>query len=161
MFLRCRRGVVALEFALVASIFFVLVFIIVEVAWQLTTASILDRAALRASRFGITGQARLAGAPVAVTCRSQSIPWVMTSSTNGFLKSSNLTVLTGFVPNLEGMFGRATTGAGGGEQVVTYRVRYRQPFISSNLLSIFGAPDHVDHDATVVVKNEPFDNVVC
>lgn len=151
----------AVEFAVIASTFFIIVFAIIETAWQLTTASILDRAAMRAGRFGVTGQARLAGAPVAITCRSQAIPWVITSSTNGFLKSSNLTVTTGFVPNLEGMAGAATTGPGMGEQVVTYRLRYRQPFITSNVLSVFGAPDHLDHNATIVVKNEPFDNVVC
>ena len=156
-----RRGTVTLELGLVAVPFFLLVFAIIETCWQLATGAVLDRVAARASRFGITGQTRPASAPDTVTCRSAAIPWLVEESTNGFLKTSRLTVTTRSFSRVSGMGGAFGAGAGGGGQGVSYLLSYRQPFIASPLLGLVGGADGMTHRAYIVVKNEPFDNAVC
>jgi Flp pilus assembly protein TadG len=59
--MRQRRGVVALEFALIAFPMVLLFLLRLEVAWQASAGAALDYAALKASRFGIVGADRVAG----------------------------------------------------------------------------------------------------
>jgi len=157
---RCRRGSITLEFGLVVLPFIVFVAALTEIVWQVTTASVLDAAALRASRFGITGQQRLAATPPALTCRSLAIPWLISHSTGNFLKSSRITVTSQSWATLGSQRDAAapTTGAGQGGQVAVYTVEYRQPYLT---LGFFGAASHRIHRATVTVMNEPFSNAVC
>jgi Flp pilus assembly protein TadG len=158
---RCRRGATAIEFALLALPLVALLIAIPEITWQLTTAAILDDAVLRASRFGVTGQATRPGEPPQFTCRSQTIAWIITSSAGGFLKSEHLTVTTGTFPSASGVSGGITvTGAGNGGQVVTYTATYEQPSLTGAFLN-FGGWDRMVHRASIVVKNEPFDNATC
>jgi Flp pilus assembly protein TadG len=156
-----RRGSATLELAAIAVPFFALVFAIIETCWQLTTGAVLDRVAARAARFGITGQTRPVAAPDTIACRSAAIPWLVEDSTNGFLKTSRLTVTTRSFSSVSGMGGASVAGAGAGGQVVTYLLSYQQPFIASPLLGLFGSPNGITHRAYIVVKNEPFDNAVC
>lgn len=159
--LGARRGASSAEFALVSIPFFVFILGIMEVAWQLATATALDHAVLHASRFGITGLATRPGAPQEVTCRSQAIPWVVTRVTNGFLKPSYLTLTTTAYGGVSGMGGAGTSGAGEGGQVVSYSISYRQPFITGGFAGLVGGADYMEHRAALVVKNEPFENAVC
>jgi Flp pilus assembly protein TadG len=162
-FLRSRRGTTALEFAIAAVPFVLLLIGIMELAWQGATAAALDAAVLRASRFGITGQATLAGEPPQYTCRSDTIKWVISNSTGGFLKPENLVVTTaayGSASALSG--GTPVAGAGTGGQVVTYGVTYTQPFLTGSAwINLVGGSGSLKHQATVVVKNEPFTNATC
>lgn len=161
--LRSRRGTTALEFA-IASVPFLMLFIgIIELAWQFTTAAALDAAVLRASRFGVTGQATTANEPAQYTCRSQTIAWIITSSTGGFLKGANLTVSTAAYGNASDLSGNTfASGAGTGGQIVSYSVTYTQPFLTGVAWTNFvGGSGAITHRATVVVKNEPFDNATC
>jgi Flp pilus assembly protein TadG len=156
----CRRGTIAVEFAIAAVPFVLLLIGIMELAWQFTTAAALDAAVLRASRFGITGQATTPGEPAGYTCRSQTIAWIITSSTGGFLKSANVTVSTAAYGNASDLSsGTPVAGAGTGGQVVTYNVTYTQPLLTGAAwMNLVGGSAAITHHATVVVKNEPFDD---
>jgi Flp pilus assembly protein TadG len=161
---RCRRGAVTTEFGLVFLPFLIFVLGLVEVAWQATTASLLDAAALRASRFGVTGQARLPAAPEAIICRSQTIPWLVSTSTGGFLRPARLTVTTENWSSIAGLSAATTAavGAGQGGQVVTYTLRYTQPYLTFGWIgSAYGRTASLTHQAVMVVKNEPFSNAIC
>ncbi|MCA1451911.1 pilus assembly protein [Bradyrhizobium sp. BRP22] len=57
-FRRDRRGVTAVEFALVAPIFFVLLFAIIETAMVFFTSQILETIAQDSARLVLTGQAQ-------------------------------------------------------------------------------------------------------
>lgn len=132
---------------------------IIELAWQLTTAAALDAAALRAARFGITGQATLPGEPQNFTCRSQTIKWVITNSTGGFLTPARVNVTTNAYGSASALgSGSPVVGAGTAGQIVTYYVTYAQPFLTGAWINLIGGPAFITHQATVVVKNEPFDN---
>jgi hypothetical protein len=142
--------------------FVVLLVGIIETAWQLTTAAALDEAVLRASRFGVTGRATESGEPVTITCRSDSIKWIITGSTGGFLKADHLTVSLGSYGSASALSGgTAVAGAGTGGQIVTYTVTYQQPYLTGAWVDLIGGSASLTHQATVVVKNEPFDNATC
>ncbi len=156
-----RRGSAGAEFGLVLPAFLMAAIGVVEVGWQLTVASTLERATAKASRFGITGQQTRAGAPADFACRSQTIPWIITNAAGRILSPQRLQVTTGAHGAASGMNLPATPGAGLGGQVVTYSVTYTEPFLSGVWLGLLGGPEHLVHRATIVVKNEAFDNATC
>lgn len=156
---RRRRGTAAVEFALVMPAYLAAILGVVEIGWQLTIASALDRATLRASRFGITGQS--SGGTGSPSCRSQSIPWIITNSTGNVLKPERLTVTLGAVGSASALGGASTAGAGRGGEVVTYNVTYVEPFMTVAWLNLVGLPEQLTHHSTVVVKNEAFDDATC
>jgi hypothetical protein len=133
----------------------------VEVAWQSTVAAALDRATLRASRFGVTGQATRPNAPADLTCRSQTIRWLVANATGSILTAERIQVTTAAHDSPSDMGQTPTPGAGTGGQVVTYDVTYIEPFLTGAWLRVIGGPEHLVHRAVVVVKNEAFDNAVC
>ena len=162
--LRSKRGATALEFGLIASGLVLLMIAIIESALQIATGAALDWAALRASRFGITGAQTVRNQPPTgvPTCRSAMIPWLVTYATNGFLQSANLTVTSSIYSGLSG--GRSGTGgssgAGSGGAIVGYTLTYNRPFITPLATALLGRSQFT-HTARLLVKNEPFDNATC
>nr|WP_158287588.1 TadE/TadG family type IV pilus assembly protein [Falsiroseomonas bella] len=156
-----RRGSAAAEFGLLLPAFLMAAIGVVEVGWQLAVASTLDRATAKASRFGITGQQTRAGAPAEIACRSQAIPWIIADAGGRILSPERLQVTTGAHAAASAMNTPPTAGAGRGGQVVTYSVTYTEPFMSGVWLRLLGGPEHLVHRATIVVKNEAFDNATC
>jgi Flp pilus assembly protein TadG len=157
-----KRGSTTVEFSMVALAFFPVLVGIMEAAWQFTVASALERATLRASRFGITGQQTRPDAPAEITCRSQAIHWVVTTTAGGILRGERLTVTTTAYGSPTGMAGTGTAGAGTGGQVVLYQLRYEEPFLLPALWStFFSTSDRMVHQTTMVVKNEMFANATC
>jgi Flp pilus assembly protein TadG len=162
-----RRGAAAAEFAIIAIPFFVTIIATMEAAWQLATGAALDHAALRASRYGITGSNappawQTQGHQNVPTCRSQNIPWLVTVSTGGMLRAANLTVSTAAWSAVNGAgTGTGTQGAGSGGQIVAYSLTYRQPFITGAVAAAIWGGDSFLHRAFLLVKNEPFENATC
>ncbi len=167
--LRNRRGASAVEFALVAGPFFVLIIGMMESAWQLATSAALDHAALKASRFGATGTDSIPAwqrggtAPADLpTCRSTGISWIVSSATGGLIRAGqNLTVTTATWSNVGGITGSGTAGAGNGGQITSYTIRYRQAFITGPVAASLWGSDGFTHQTTIVIKNEPFENTTC
>ncbi len=164
-----RRGVAATEFAVVALPFFIVILACMETAWQLAAGAALDHAALRASRYGITGSNtppswQTEGQQNVPTCRSQNITWLVTRSTNGLLKADNLTVAMeswSNVSNVSAGSGTGTTGAGAGGRIVSYTLTYRQPFITGAIAAALFGGSYFTHQAFLMVKNEPFEDETC
>lgn len=168
-FLRNRRGASAVEFALVAGPFFVLIIGMMESAWQLATSAALDHAALKASRFGATGTnsipdwQRGGTAPADLpTCRSTGIAWLVSSATGGLIRAGqDLTVTTATWGAVGGITGSGTAGAGTGGQITSYTIRYRQAFITGQVAASLWGSNGFTHQTTIVIKNEPFENATC
>lgn len=78
------------------------------------------------------------------------------------LKSSNLTVETRTWSGVSGTGqGEGTEGAGAAGQIVSYRLTYRQPFVTGIVAAnLWGGTDFT-HSAFLIVKNEPFENTTC
>jgi Flp pilus assembly protein TadG len=156
-----RRGSAAVEFGLLLPLYLAAVIGVVEIGWQLTVASALDRGTLRASRFGMTGQATAPGAPAAVGCRSQGIPWMITRSSADILRPERLTVTLGAYSSASRMGDPPVAGAGTGGQVVTYTVTYRQPFLTGAWMNLIGGPAEIVHRSAIIVRNEAFADATC
>lgn len=164
-----RRGTAATQFAIIAFPLFVLLMGVMEAAWQLATGAGLDHAALRASRYGMTGantppswQTQGQGQNLP-TCRSNNIRWLITRSTGWLIRdNSDLTITTAAWAGVNGAgSGNGTSGAGAGGQIVSYTITYRQPFVTGGIARLLWGTDGFTHRAFLMVKNEPFDNVPC
>ncbi|MEO3472901.1 TadE/TadG family type IV pilus assembly protein [Roseomonas sp. CAU 1739] len=162
-----RRGVAATEFALISIPFLIMIIGSMETAWQLATGAALDHAALRASRYGITGSNappswQTTGQQNVPSCRSANIAWLVTQSTNGMLKASNLSVTTATWASVSGAgTGTGTAGAGTAGQITAYTLTYRQPFITGVVAATLFGGASFTHQAFLMVKNEPFENATC
>lgn len=163
-----RRGAAASEFALVGIPLFIMIIGIMEVAWQLATAAALDHAALRASRFGITGSNsppswQTQNQQNVPTCRSGNIRWLISQSTGQLIKNdANLVISTAAWAGVNGSgTGTGTSGAGAGGQIVSYTITYTQPFITGLVAQRLWGGNGFAHRAFLMVKNEPFENVPC
>ncbi len=156
------RGVASAEFSFLFLAVLAVLIGVVEVTWQTTGAAALDRATLRASRFGVSGQATRPDTPAGITCRSQTIRWLVANATGSILTPERIQVTTGAYDSPSDFnVTNPTPGAGTGGQVVTYNVIYTEPFLTGAWLRIIGGPEQIVHRAAVVVKNEAFDNAVC
>ena len=163
-FLRSRRGASTVEYGLINIPFVIFLFGFVEFAWQATTAVLLDASAVRAARFGVTGQSAPTGAPSSIACRSISIPWLVAQSSGGILSAERLTVTTDTVGRIGDIGSSAATrtgSAGLGGDFVTYTLTYRQPLLTTVWLPSTDGSPNVVHRASFTVKNEPFTNAVC
>jgi len=150
-----------MEFAAIGLAFVFSVVGVLEIGWQITVSSALDSAAQRAGRFGVTGQQTRTGAPATISCRSDTIRWMVSSTAGGILRPERLTVTTAAFGSASGLGGASTPGAGVGGQVVTYSLRYEEPFLTGLWLQLVGGPDRIVHQASLVVKNEMFANATC
>lgn len=161
-----RRGATALEFALVSIPFLVLIMGTMEVAWQLATSAALDHGALKASRFGATGTSAIPDWQRGATpeadlprCRTRGITWLVSAATNGFIRAgSGLTVTTRTWGNLGTLTGEGAETEGAGGQITSYTIRYLQPFITGPIAATLWGGTGFTHEATIVVKNEPFED---
>src|SRR5258707_3590759 len=86
---RSRRGSAVVEFALVAPVFFALLFAIIETALMFFASQVLETVTANAARMVLTGQAQTAGYATGsafksnVVCQSGSVANVLFDCTNG------------------------------------------------------------------------------
>ena len=176
-----RRGTTALEFALVAPLLVLLVVATVEFSYALTVQNLLELAARKASRTGVTGSA----APAGMT-REEMLRNLVVETGLGLIDPARLTIemtaYNGFasigVPepcrDLDGNgicdAGEAFTdvngngrwdadqgasSAGVGGQVVIYTLNYTSLPLTGVVAGLVArAP--LAYSARVVVRNEPF-----
>lgn len=174
-----RRGMAAVEFALVLPSFLLLIIGAFEITLILFVSGSLESAVLTASRYGITGEAGVNGGT-----REDRIRDIIEERTFGFVHMERLTISTKIYPsfssigqpepfddkNKNGKRDKSETftdvngngtwdddmgksGAGAGGDVVLYEVGYTTRSMTKLLEPIIGT---VNHTATTVVRNEPY-----
>ncbi|MBR1165585.1 MULTISPECIES: TadE/TadG family type IV pilus assembly protein [Bradyrhizobium] len=172
-----RRGSAAVEFALVAPMFFALLFAIIETALMFFSSQVLETIAQDSARAILTGQAQAQGgsvaacqtAPNTVSACDQTtfkafvctkIPAlfdcsklyvdVVSTSSFGTLSLTNFGTSCTFNPS--GM----QYSAGSSGQVVVVRLFYQWPLIVTGLGYNMGCNNKRLMVATAAFKNEPF-----
>ena len=153
---RSRRGAAALEFGLIAVVMVSFLVLSLELLWQFAAATELDYGVREATRFGITGAASsiASGSP---TCRSATIIWLVTYTTP--LAPSQLSVSSSsYTPGSNAVTPGTSGGAAGQTEVYTFT--YRQYFFTPIASAIYGQ-GYIDHNATTIIKNEPFASSTC
>lgn len=152
---RDRRGATAVEFAVVASVFLVLVFLTLDATWAMAVELAMNDAVQEASRLGSLGTLPAKGS------REDSIKAAMVTQASGLLISDNLTVTMqsyGSIYNYGHHAADAiqTAGAGSSRQLVQYVVAYTQPLLTPFAAMVLGGRTSLIHNASIMVQNEPF-----
>jgi Flp pilus assembly protein TadG len=150
-----RRGTTAVESALTANAFLLLVFLMFEAAWMMTIEMAMNDAAQEASRLGSLGTLPATGS------REDAIKAAMVTRAAGLLASANLTITMqsyGGAYNYGHHAANATQtpGPGSSRQLVQYVVAYAQPLLTPFATLALGGRTSIAHNTTIMVQNEPF-----
>jgi hypothetical protein len=180
---RDRRGVTAIEFAIVAPVLLLLMFGIIEFSLIMFASNMMEGATAVSSRLGKTGYVEDG------QTREETIINAIRSRTDGFLDTNLFTVTSKFykqydqindpepwndtngngVPeageytdiNGNGQWDSdmAQAGYGGADDVVVYTISYPWPIITPIMREVMGnAQGNFTITAHAVVKNEPYDD---
>jgi Flp pilus assembly protein TadG len=154
---RRTSGAVAVEFALVGLVFFSLLLLAMETAWQLVIDSALGAGARAASRFGSTGTNVATGITPPPADRTTSIEDVLIQNSGGLLRPGRLQIAEASYASFATLAsgGASTPGPGNASQVVQYNFTYTQPYLTPVAAAITGDTQMIHH-VQVVVLNEPF-----
>lgn len=154
---RDQRGTTALEFALVAWPFLLLVFLTFEATWAMTIELALNDAVQEASRLGSLGTLPSSGT------REDSIKNAIVTRAAGLLDSNNLFITMSsygtasqWSDNRNNKNVSPTAGAGSSRWLVQYVVTYTQPVLTLLGSSKLGGATSIVHSMTIMVQNEPF-----
>ncbi|MBH5399325.1 pilus assembly protein [Bradyrhizobium sp. CNPSo 4010] len=172
-----RRGSAAVEFALVAPMFFALLFAIIETALMFFSSQVLETIAQDSARAILTGQAQAQGGSVAAcqtvpnavsACDQTTFKAFVCSKIPALFDCSKLYVdvvsTSSFGTLSLTNFGNSCTfnpsgmqySAGTSGQVVVVRLFYQWPLIVTGLGYNMGCNNKRLMVATVAFKNEPF-----
>jgi Flp pilus assembly protein TadG len=153
-----NAGAVAVEFAIVASVFIALLLLAVETGWQLVIEAALGAGGRAASRFGTTGATVPAGMTPPPTSWTDAIVQLVVQNSGGLLQPPpHLQFATKSYANFADAIAdvRGTVGPGSGGQIVRYTFTYTQAYLTPMAIAVTGTSQLV-HSVTVTVVNEPF-----
>ena len=159
-----RRGSAAVEFALVAPIFFALLFAIIEVALMFFATQVLETVTQASARYILTGQAQSGGLtqaqfktyvcsqiPALFTCANVQVN-VQSSPSSGSVSNSPVFDANG------NFIGATNYCPGNAGQVVLVSLSYQWPLFVTGLGFNMSNPGTTKKwlTATAVFQNEPF-----
>jgi Flp pilus assembly protein TadG len=150
---RARRGATAVEMALIAPVFFLLLMGVTEITLLLTAQMMLENAAYNTSRLAKTGYV-LTGQN-----QMQTVSQTMDNELQSFgslINTANV-VLTATTYNSFAAIGSGgTTGLGSAQQIVVYTITYPWALFTPMLKDLIGTNGVVNLTARIVVRNEPY-----
>ena len=164
-----RRSVVAVEFALVGTVFLLFVLIIVEVVLQLATQATLDNAAFQAARQirigNFTGSSYGSGL-ISTVCGYVILIPSCSSNIQIYVAAAASTGASGTSQPGSGFGSITTASASGGTMTTTkaaltanddviLQVAYHRPFIAPLISSVFGQTGLL-LIATMAFQTEPY-----
>lgn len=165
-YLKNRKGVTTIEFAVVAMPFFLLTVGMVELGAAFMVNRVLDNAALEASRLIRTGQAQKASFDPTqfknevcrrmtdVLCR----PGRLTIDVRKYSQFGELAAMPSMFDDEGDLRDDTSFDMGGANDIVVARLIYRWPMMSSVIHSDAGDTGDMQRllYSTVVFRNEPF-----
>jgi Flp pilus assembly protein TadG len=163
-FRRNRRGSAAVEFALVAPLFFALLFAIIETAIVFFASQVLETMVQNSARMILTGQAQNAGfqqadfqtyvcnqIPALFTCANVYVDVQSYSAFNSITLSNQIDASGNFINNMQ-----YSPGIQG--QIVVVRLFYQWPLfvtgLGYNISNLSGSKRLLS--ATAAFQNEPY-----
>lgn len=154
-----RRGATALEMALVAPMFFLLLIGVIELSLMLAAQQLLDNATFNASRIAKTGYTANG------QTQTQTVTQILDNELSSFgaLINANNVVLTSIAYNDFANIGTGgTSGMGTPDQIVVYTVSYPWKFFTPMMGAILGSWNANANawiatlSSQIVVRNEPY-----
>jgi Flp pilus assembly protein TadG len=168
-FRRNRRGSAAVEFALVAPVFFALLFAIIETAIVFTASQVLETVTQDSARIIMTGQAQNAGYNAVtfrtnVVCPVGSLASVLFDCANGiYIDVESYPAFTNVVINSQidgsnNFINNMKYCPGNAGDIVVVRLFYQWPLfvtgLGYNIANLTGSKRLLS--ATAAFRNEPF-----
>jgi Flp pilus assembly protein TadG len=152
---KSRRGVTAVEFALLAPTFFLMLMGITESCLMMGAQQLLENAAYNTSRlaktgFSSTGQTQAQTVSQILTTELQSYGALITTTSVTMTESA----YNSFSSGTTGTGG--TTGYGTEQQIVVYTITYPWKLFTPMLSALMGTNGIVNLTSTIVVRNEPY-----
>jgi Flp pilus assembly protein TadG len=152
---RARKGTTAVEMALIAPVFFLLLMGMTEMGLMLGAQQLLENATFNTSRLAKTGYV------TSGQTQGQTVNQVLNNELQSYgtlLSPANVTMTstsyTSFTNSGTGTSG--TTGMGAATQIVVYTVKYPWKLFTPMLSAIIGTNGVVNLTSQIVVRNEPY-----
>jgi Flp pilus assembly protein TadG len=159
-FATCRRdrsGAVAVEFALVGPVFFLLLLMTIELGIVLLTQSVLDFATQDAARLIALGQAAAKGTFTARLC-TDTAPLIPCASLQVNVQAA--ATFNGFSPTVQtdgnGNLTNTQYSPGSSGQSVIVQVGYNSPYVSTWVGTLLGNNNASLLVSSVAFQNEPY-----
>lgn len=151
-FKRSQQGVTALEYALVAPLFFTVLFLSIEITFMLLADATLDRAASRVARMGKIG--------IEGDCKTAVMGELNDTLSFWADKTRVYADATIYTPGVDPSFGdiddedyTPVCNAGGQGDMVVYRLGFEKPGLTG-LISLLGL-QVLKFERIVIIQNEP------
>jgi Flp pilus assembly protein TadG len=152
---KARRGVTALEMALLAPAFFWLLMGITETCLMETAQQLLENAAFNTSRLiktGFTNNGQTQGQTV------QQVLFTELQSYGTLIDTTKVTTTSTVYNSFSniGQAGQGTAGMGNQQQIVVYTVSYPWPLFTPMMKHLIGTNGTFNLTTRIVVRNEPY-----
>lgn len=148
-----RRGATAVEMALIAPVFFMLLVGITEMTLIETAQQLLENAAYNTSRLAKTGFISTG------QTQAQTVSQIMNKELQSFgtFIDTSQVALTSTAYNTFASIGTGgTSGLGSAKQIVVYTISYPWKLFTPMIGSIIGTNGAVTLTARIVVRDEPY-----
>lgn len=154
-----RKGAAAVELALIAPIFFMLIVGVVEMTMMMTAQQLMESAAYNTSRLAKTGYV------TSGMTQMQTVSQVLNrqlESFGTFIDMSHVTMTAKAYSTFASIgSGQGSEGLGTAEQIVVYTINYPWKLVTPMLGSLIGSQDAygnwiVNLQSRIVVRNEPY-----
>jgi Flp pilus assembly protein TadG len=162
IFRKNSDGVTAIEFALIFPIFILIIFSIIEFGMIMFVSSVMNSAALEASRYGITGSTygkiSSSGEPMTreelvqqtVADKMSILPFYNPTANPVKIELRSLGTIES--PTAKQIIAQA----GSGDEVIEYKIIYQWNLLSPVMYPILGEDGKYDISAKTIIKNESF-----
>jgi Flp pilus assembly protein TadG len=152
---RARTGSTAVEMALIAPVFFLLLMGMTEMGLMLGAQQLLESATFNTSRLAKTGYVANG------QTQAQTVTQILNNELQsyGTLINTNNVTMTWTAYNdfaLSGAGVGGTNGMGTASQIVVYTVSYPWKLFTPMLSAIIGTNGYVTLTSDIVVRNEPY-----
>lgn len=156
---KARKGSTAVEMAILAPVFFLLLIGITEICLILTAQQLIENASYNASRLAKTGYVN------GTLTQSQTVLQVVTNELSSFgnlIDTSKLAATATAYNSFSGIGTGGTTGYGTAQQIMVYTISYPWTIFTPMIGQLIGTWDNASGhwvltlSTRIVVRNEPY-----
>ena len=152
---RKTRGTTAVEMALVAPVFFLMLIGLTEISMVMLVQHLMENAAYNATRLAKTGYAANGKTQL------QTVTGVLDSelsSLKGVIDPNKITMTSTAYSDFNniGQAGQGASGMGGCGQIVVYTISYPWKIFTPMMSAIIGTNGTLTISSNIVVRNEPY-----
>lgn len=152
---RARRGIVAVEMALLAPPFFLILMGTIELCLMLGAQQLMENATFKTSRLAKTGYVTTG------KTQAETVSQVLNTELESYgslIDTSHVTLTSASYSSFSNADSgtSGTSGYGKAQEIVVYTVSYPWKLFTPMLAEIIGTDGYVTLKSNIVVRNEPY-----